>query len=143
MQIIKMMIKNSNFESIRRLLAFIFLLSAVAVCLFNPYGVVASGSIDLSVNVPKEEIATFDEAEKAALDVEPTEAVSPLLHAEHYRASVYFPERQKRSVTSHEWMRAIPFIALIMLALAATRLFGRRREKSSLDFKSAEGHVND
>jgi hypothetical protein len=138
-----MMIKNSNFESIRRLLAFIFLFSAVAVSFFSPCRVFASGSIDLSVNVPKEEIATFDEAEKAASDTEPTEAVSPLLHAEHYRASVYFPERQKRTLTSHEWMHAISFIALIMLALTATRLFGRRREKSSLDFKSAEGHVND
>jgi hypothetical protein len=133
------MIKSNKFESIRRLLTFIFLFSAITVCALSPCRVLASGSMNPAINAMGEELATFDEDEKSTSDPEPTANVSSLLHAEHYLPSVYFSERQKRSVTSHAWMHIIPFVALVLLALATTRFLGRRRQKSSLVAQSAEG----
>jgi len=137
------MIKGNKFESIRRLLTFIFLFWAVMACALSPCSAFASGSTDPAVNAAGEELATFEEDEKATFDQESTEKVSSLLHAEHYKASVYFPERQKRSVTSHIWMHIIPFAALVILAIATARFFGRRRRKTGLAVQSAQGACND
>jgi len=137
------MFKGNDFESIRRLLTFIFLFSGIMACALSPCRVFASGSTNPAINAAEDKIATFDEDEEATSDSASTANVSSLLYAEHYRPPVYFPERQKRSVTSHPWMRIIPFAALVILALATTRFFGRRRQKSNLVAQSAEGHVND
>lgn len=133
------MIKNNNFESIRRLPTFIFLFLGIMACTLSPCGVFASGSMEPFIDPADEEIATFDEDEEiasldedveATFDSEPAANVSSLLHAEYFQPPVYFPERQKRFVTSHIWIRIIPFAVLIMLALATTRFFGRRRQKN-------------
>jgi len=137
------MVKVNKLESIMRLFTFIFLFSGIMACVIIPCLVFASESMNPAINAAKEEIATFDEDEEATSDSPSTANVSSLLYAEHYRPPVYFPDRQKRSVTSHPWMRIIPFAALVILALAMTRFFGRRRQKSNLVSQSAEGHVND
>jgi len=133
------MAEGNNFETIRRLLTFIFLFWGIMMCALSPCRVFASGSMNPDVNASAEELATFDDDEKATFDQEPAANVSTFLHAEYYQPSVYFPERQKRSVTSHPWMHIIPFAALVMLALATTRLFGRRRQKNSLVVQPDEG----
>jgi len=133
------MVKGSNFESIRRLLVFIFLFSGVMACALNPGRVFASGSMNPSINAADDEIATFDEEEEAASNSAPAANVSSVLHAEHYQPPVYFPERQKRSVTSHPWMHIIPFAALVMLAFATARFLGRRRAKTGPAVQSTEG----
>jgi hypothetical protein len=92
-----------------------------------------------AINAVDEEIATFDEDEEATLDSAPAANVSSLFHAEHYQPPVYFPERQKQSVTSHPWMHIVPFAALVMLALATTRFFGRRGQKTILAGNRSEG----
>lgn len=131
--------KGNNFKTIRPIITFFFLFSAIIMCAPSPCRVFASGSTSPAINEAKEEIATFDEDEQATFDQASAADVSSLLYAGHYRPPVYFPERQKRSVTSYAWMHIIPFAALVMLALAATRFLGRRREKSSMAVKSTEG----
>lgn len=133
------MIKSNNLESIIRLLTFIFIFSGIMAFSLIPYRVFASESINSVIDAEVEEIATFDEDEEATFDPEPSANVSSLLHGDYYQPPVYYPERQKRSVTSHIWMRIILFAALAMLALATTRFFGRRRQKPGLAVQSDEG----
>jgi Na+-translocating ferredoxin:NAD+ oxidoreductase RnfG subunit len=102
------------------------------VCILSPCKVYASGSMNRAINPADEKIATFDKDEEAAFDPEPAANISPFLHAEHYQLPVYFPGRQKLFVTSHPWVRIIPFAALVMLALATTRFSGKRRQKTIL-----------
>jgi hypothetical protein len=124
------MIKQNNYRSIRRLFTFIFLFSGIIACSLSPCRVFASGSANPAINTANEELATFDEAENSTLDSAPATGASSLLHPEHYQPSVYFSERQNRSVTSSGvWFRVIPFAVLIVLALVTTRWFGRRRRK--------------
>jgi hypothetical protein len=137
------MVKGNNFESRMPLLTFIFLFSGIMACTLNPYNTFAIAPSNQAVNSADDEIATFDEYENAAFDPESITDIPLFLHAEHYQPSVYLPERQKRSLTSYAWMHIIPFTTLVMLALATTRLFGRRREKSNLNVQSTKGHVND
>jgi hypothetical protein len=126
------MIKSNNFKSIRRLLTFIFLFSGIMACALSPCRVFASGSTSPAINATEDQIATFDEDAATTLNSESTANVSSLLHAENYQASVYFPDRLSRIVTSYPWMHIIPFAALVILALATTRFFGRRRQKTIL-----------
>lgn len=137
------MVKNNNHESIMRALTVIFLFSGVMVFTITQDRVFASGSINPAPITAGEELATFEEDEKAVFDQEPTEDVSSLLHPEHYKPSVYFPERQKRSVTSHMWLHVIPFAALVVLAISTARFFGRRRQKPALAVQSAQEACND
>ncbi len=138
------MIKNISFQSIRQLLTFIFLFFWVMVFTPSPGGVFASEAISRFIDRADEEIATFDEEEAAATAHEHEELAtfdendeatsgavssanaSSLLHADYYKPPVYFPERQKRFVTSYPWMRIVPFGALVLLALATTRFFKKR-----------------
>jgi len=135
--------KNKNLESIKRALTAISLFSVTLVFTISPDRVLASGSINPTPNSAGEELATFEEDEKAAFDQESTETVSSLLHAGHYKASVYFPERQKRSVTSHIWLHVIPFAGLVVLAITTARFFGRLRQKPGLAVHSAQEGCND
>jgi hypothetical protein len=143
-----MMFKNNNFESIRRLLAFIFFFFGVMVFTPCPGGVLASGSMSRFIDPADEEIAVFDEDEatatvheheetassgennEAASGAEAAASVSSLLHADHYKPPVYFPERQKRFMTSQTWMRILPFLVLVLLALATTRFLRKRGTKT-------------
>lgn len=125
------MIKRSHFKTIWRLPAFIFLFWVMIMCTINPCRVFALDSTTSESNEAKEEIATFDEDEETVFESEhAAKHSSSSLHAEHYQPPVYFPERQKRYLTSHVWMRIIPFAMLVILAIATTRLFGRRRQKN-------------
>jgi hypothetical protein len=124
------MIKNSNLEVIWRLPTFIFLFLIIMTCTFIPCRAFSSESVGPAINAGKEEIATFDEDEKTASNEEHKANVSTVLHAEHYQQSVYNPERQKRFVTSRIWMRVLPFVVLVLLALSTTRFFGKRRQKN-------------
>jgi hypothetical protein len=153
------MFKGNNFESVRRLLTFILFFSGIMAWTLSPSGVFASGSMDPIINRADEEIATFDEDEgtatvdehgetaaiheheetmsldenkDAASVAESAVNVSSLLHTEHYRPPVYFPERQKRFVTSYRWMRIIPFAVLVMLVFATTRVFKKRGIKTNI-----------
>jgi hypothetical protein len=129
-----------TYISFRRLLAVNLLFSWIMACLLSPSLVFAQGAANLDANGAKEEIATFEEGDKAAtfsedeaatFDPESTAAkVSPFLHSEQYQPSVYFPERQKRSVTSHQCMRILPFAALVFLALVTARFLRRHRHKT-------------
>jgi hypothetical protein len=139
------MIKDKNSDTIKQIIFFLILFSGVIVCTLSPSGFFASESI----NPAEEEIATFDEEgstaavhehevlatfdenEEPASGSEATTDVSSLLHAEHYRSPVYFPERQKRFLISQTWMRILPFAALALLAFATTRFFKKlgRSEK--------------
>lgn len=133
------MIKTGIFESIRRLPAFILLFSGIMACALSPCRVFASGAMNPVVGEAADEIATFDEDEEAAFDRETASDGSPLLHAEHYRQSVYFPERQKRSLISYSWVHILPFAGLVVLALAASRFFARRKNKTILVVNRDEG----
>jgi hypothetical protein len=153
------MIKNNNFETISRLLTFILIFSWVMACILSPGGVIAAGSMSQFINPADEEIATFDEAEaaataddhqetaathehektatfddnaKAASGAESAANVSSFLHAEHYQPPVYFPERQKRFVTSQQWMRILPFVVLFMLAFATVGFLKKRVAKTDI-----------
>jgi hypothetical protein len=125
------MLKNNDFESRGRSLIFIFLFFVMMTFILSPCRVFSSESKGPVVNAAKEEIATFDEDEKTTSDSEHTANVSTGLHAEHYQPPVYFPERQKRFMTSQPWMRILPFVVLVLLALATTRFFGRHRQKNN------------
>jgi hypothetical protein len=125
------MIKNNNLEVIWRLPTFIFLFLIIMTCTFIPCRAFSSEAVGPAINAGKEEIATFDEDEKTASDSEHTANLSTALHAEHYQPPVYFPERQKRFMTSQPWMRTLPFVVLVLLALATTRFFGRHRQKNN------------
>ena len=153
------MIKSNNFGSVKLLLTFIFLFLWIMACTLSPCGAFGSESVHPIIILSDEEIATFDEDkevatfdehdeiatfdedeetasfdenEEATFGSESAANVSPLLHAEHYQAPLYFPDRQKRYLTSHRWMPTIPFVALVILALATTRLFGRRRPNKNI-----------
>jgi hypothetical protein len=114
-------------KSIRRLIPAIFIFSAILACVFSPYRVAATESIE-PASASGEKIATFDEDEKATFEQETTAVASPFLHGNNYQPPVYFPDRQKRTLTTYPWMRIIPFAALVILALATTRFLGRRRQ---------------
>jgi hypothetical protein len=125
------MLKNNNFESIGRSLIIIFFFFVMMTFTISPCRVFSSESKGPAVSTTKEEIATFDEDEKTTSESEHTANVSTALHAEHYQPAVYFPERQKRFMTSQPWMRILPFVVLVLLALATTRFFGRHRQKNN------------
>jgi Na+-translocating ferredoxin:NAD+ oxidoreductase RnfG subunit len=122
------MISCNNFELLRRFLAFIFIFSGIFPCAFGLSRSAESPSP--AVNAAEEKIATFDENEGAALVSEHSADTSSLLYAEHHQSPVNLPERQKRYVTPHLWIRIIPFALLVMLAFATTPFFGKRRGKT-------------
>jgi hypothetical protein len=125
------MFKDIKFESTRRSLTGIFLFLGIMACTLCPCRVFPSDPMSPAINAAEEKIATFDEEEEAASDSEPAADESSLLHAEHYQSPVYFPERQKRFTASQPWMRILPFVALILLALSTTRFFRRHRQKNN------------
>jgi Na+-translocating ferredoxin:NAD+ oxidoreductase RnfG subunit len=124
------MISGKNFKSIRQILTFIFLVLGIMVCSHSPLGISAFRTTNPIVHAADEMIASFDEEKESAADSKPAASVSPLLHAEHYQAPVYFPERQTQLATSRTWVRIIPFVLLVMLAFATAPFFGKRRKKN-------------
>jgi hypothetical protein len=124
------MVKVNNFKSTMRALAFIFFFLGIMACTLYPFRVFASNSISTEITADGDKIAAFDEDKQTAFDSEPALNATSLLHAEQYQPPVYFPERQKRYVISQSWMRILPFLMMVMLAIATTRFFGRRRQKN-------------
>lgn len=138
------MIKKQNTETHRRWLPVIFLFSLAMVCVMNSWQVFGFASTNPKVYAGNEEMATFDQEEEASFDSEPAPGAqqheaSPtsLLHTDHYHPPRYFPERVKRSLYSHPWIQIFPFAVLIVLALATTQWFGKRKRKPVLAKKRA------
>jgi Na+-translocating ferredoxin:NAD+ oxidoreductase RnfG subunit len=123
------MINGHKLESAGRSLAFILLIPGIMVFILTAY---ASESTNPAITAADEKIATFNEDVGAASDSEHAENVSSLLHAKHFQAPIYLPQRQKRFVASHTWVHIVPFAVLVMLALATTRFFGKRGRKTTL-----------
>ncbi|MGD9211097.1 MAG: FMN-binding protein [Desulfobacteraceae bacterium] len=132
-----MMTINKKFhlskESISFFLFFLFICTLSWT--LNPFQAVASESIKiLADGTSDENIATFDEEASFDSDSSTTtpelgKSVSNLLHADHYHSPDFFPNRIKRSVDGHPWIRLLPFTVLVMLAITTIRFSAKRKQK--------------